>query len=73
MAKNNPHASHSDMEVVPRQGLPWTEEALDLLETVPSQARDGVIQSIEQRAKQLGVVIVTPEIVRVELGKLSDG
>jgi len=57
------------MEVVPRKGLPWTEEALELLENVPPHARDQARQSIEQRAKQLGEVIVTPEIVSMGRGE----
>ena len=54
------------LEVVPRRGLAWTEEALDCLKDVPPHARAGVKQSIEQRAKQLGEVIVTPEIASMD-------
>lgn len=54
------------MEVVPRKGPVWTEEALNLLESVPPDARDDVKQSVERRAKQLGETIVTPEIVSLE-------
>ena len=51
------------MEVAPRRGIAWTEEALDLLEAVLPDARETVKQSIEQYARQLGQVIVTPETV----------
>ena len=55
------------MEVVPRRGLAWMEEALDLLEDVPLDKRDEIKQAIEEQAKKLGEIIVTPEMVSMKV------
>jgi hypothetical protein len=56
------------LEMIPDQGLPWTEEALARLQRAPAFVREPARRTIEAEAKRRGEKVVTPEVVEHALG-----
>lgn len=48
------------LEIVPEVGLPWTEEALERLERVPSFVRPMAKKAIEEEARKQKQVVISP-------------
>ena len=51
------------LEMVPEQGLPWTEEALVRLQQAPAFVREMARHAIEEEAKRRKEKVITPEVV----------
>jgi hypothetical protein len=56
------------LEMIPDQGLPWTEEALARLQRAPASVREPAREAIEAEARRRGEKVVTPEAVEHALG-----
>jgi hypothetical protein len=61
------------LEMVPEQGLPWTEEALVRLQQVPTFVREMARQVIEKEAKRRKEKVITPEVVDQTCGVIFLG
>ena len=61
------------LQTVPAKGLPWTEEAMGAMARVPTFVRELARQTIEERAKERGARVVTPESVRAIVADLAQG
>ena len=51
------------LQTMPEKGLPWTEEALALIEKIPPFVREMAKEAIEEEAKSRKEKVVTPEAV----------
>ena len=59
------------LEMMPKTGLPWSEEALARLQKVPPFVREMAKQSIEEEAKKRKEKIIIPEVVEQILTQFS--
>lgn len=59
------------LQMMPKTGLPWSEEALARLQKVPPFVREMARQTIEEEAKKRKEKIVTPEVVEQVLTQFS--
>jgi hypothetical protein len=59
------------LQMMPKTGLPWSEEALARLQKVPPFVREMAKQAIEEDAKKRKEKIVTPEVVEQILTQFS--
>lgn len=59
------------LQMMPKKGLPWTEEALARVQKIPSFVREMATQAIEDEAKKRKEKIVTPEVVEQILIQFS--
>ncbi len=59
------------IEMNPKKGLPWTEEASARIEKIPPVVRGMAKQAIEEEAKRRKEKVVTPEVVEYILAQLS--
>ncbi len=59
------------IEMMPKKGLPWTEEASARIEKIPPVVRGMARQAIEEQAKKRKEKVVTPEVVEHILTQLS--
>lgn len=51
------------LQMIPEQGLPWTEEALHRIQKVPAFVREMAKEAIEEAAKKRKEKVITPEVV----------
>ena len=51
------------LQMMPKTGLPWSEEALSRVQKIPPFVREMARQTIEEEAKKRKEKIVTPEVV----------
>jgi hypothetical protein len=61
------------LQTVSAKGLPWAEEPSAAMDRVPRFVRELAKQTVEDRAKQRGDRVVTPEIVREILADFAQG
>ena len=59
------------LQMMPKKGLPWTEEALARVQKIPSFVREMARQAIEDEAKRRKEKTVTPEVVEQILTQFS--
>lgn len=59
------------IEMMPKKGLPWTEEASARVQKIPPVVREMAKQAIEEEAKKRKEKVVTPEVVEHILAQLS--
>ncbi len=59
------------LQMMPKTGLPWSEEALARVQKIPAFVREMARQTIEEEAKKRKEKIVTPEVVEQTLTQFS--
>ncbi len=59
------------IEMMPKEGLPWTEEASARIQKIPPVVRESAKQAIEEEAKRRKEKVITPEVVEHILAELS--
>lgn len=59
------------LQMIPEQGLPWTEEALARIQKAPAFVREMAKQALEEEAKRRKEKVITPEVVQHILAGLS--
>lgn len=52
------------LEIVPRVGIPWTEDALEALEKLPHFVRDSMKKRLEQEAKRQKQTVISLHFLR---------
>lgn len=61
------------LEIVPKQGIPWTAEALQRLEVMPPFAREMAKQAVEEQARKSREVVVSSTFLEKVLNELLPG
>ncbi|MFQ5882571.1 MAG: PCP reductase family protein [Candidatus Methylomirabilales bacterium] len=61
------------LQMMPKKGLPWTEEALARIQQVPPFVREMAKRAIEEEARRRKEKVITPEVVGQMLAELSRG